>query len=663
MKRNNLLIILAIFFLFVFPFVSAEVTNCCERLNNGNWCQNILESEVNQKCDSNFLPASPTSCEQTTFCALGTCIDSNQGICMPNTPKIRCESEGGTWDIKPKSEIPACQNSCCIIGDDVAFVTQPECKQLATDHGVNSIWRSDVTVETECYALSNSQVKGACVFDSLDCTITTKEDCSSRAGTFNEGFLCTADFLGTNCAKTKTTRCDEDGKVYFLDSCNNFANVYDSDMFISSGAWTPEATNYWIEIQDPICGEGDINCGNCDYIGGSICRDYQESNSQRPKYGDNVCASLGCSYNGKNYAHGESWCAESPGIFSHLQIDPITGELDPDQIKELTENYSEYNLPGSRYTILRCMDGEVIVEPCRDYRNEICVESTFQGEDNQDYSIGNCVINNWRDCFNQSDRDSCDDSSRHCKWVFGYRYDFEQVTNNRGDDPEESRNAQAQGSCVPLFAPGFDFWNEANDGISLCGAAGLNIPAIYETHWTTKRDTFGESGSKKKIERCLYNCYLIPDFGKNVVNTILNKRGKGSEKEYADIPTILKRIYEGTKDPRGYYVSLRKGQYCDGKTGVVLNPGDGIECAKREGDRSDFPIFFTHEEWLDSIRERARSLGDCGYKSSANGVMPEQELEIVTAIFQKLKQDMETVKGDGTGIERIYAGDEYLGGN
>ena len=76
------------------------------------------------------------------------------------------------------------------------------------------------------------------------------------------------------------------------------------------------------------------------------------------------------------------------------------------------------------------------------------------------------------------------------------------------------------------------------------------------------------------------------------------------------------------------------------------------------------PIFLTHKEWVESIRNKARAIGDCGYKPGIAFSISEidKELEIVTVVFQKLKQDM-TMKSNST-TEKIYIGDfEYIGGD
>jgi len=92
------------FFAFAFilspsaNIVSAVATTsspsfCCEKANSGAWCINAPENE----CNNNYNVA-PTSCETTSYCRLGTCYESKEGICMENTPQGVCNDNKGTWD-------------------------------------------------------------------------------------------------------------------------------------------------------------------------------------------------------------------------------------------------------------------------------------------------------------------------------------------------------------------------------------------------------------------------------------------------------------------------------------------------------------------------------------------------------------------------------------
>jgi hypothetical protein len=48
---------------------------CCEKTTNGAYCINTGE----ENCDASFQK-SPTSCESTSYCKLGTCYDSSEGV-------------------------------------------------------------------------------------------------------------------------------------------------------------------------------------------------------------------------------------------------------------------------------------------------------------------------------------------------------------------------------------------------------------------------------------------------------------------------------------------------------------------------------------------------------------------------------------------------------
>jgi len=673
-------------------FISAQ-EGCCEKTKEGAWCQMVEQTE----CSGTIAP---TSCDSFTQCILGTCVNVNSGQCSANVPKAACESNGGFWDPRPKTQVElngvnVCQDGCCSFGNNVAFVSQTECVRLGSDYGIESVFDGSITDESTCFSTANTGEEGACIFnensasagnsgsqsgggnwfsnlfnwgnsnneEELDpnvfglgntCRRTTREECNKISNSFfEEGLLCSAPFLGTTCAKSEVTSCGYGDKVYFRDTCGNLANVYDSDMFSDNpSGWTSEMEDYWTNIKDPTC---DLNanpngCGDCEILDGNICREFSKNTygmpSKKPDYGNYVCASMGCAYdtngNGKitedeKYLHGERWCAETDGTFNHLQVNPQTGKFDDKTLKEL-KNPDDYNLPGSRYVMLSCYDGQVIEEPCRDFRNEVCMEFAYESTG---FRGAKCAINGWRTCFTYTSEDSCLDNQM-CKWIPGYRFDWEVVTT------QQNRNQDKQGSCLPLFAPGFEFWNYESGAQEICKSADVKEQIIYETHWMDKRDKFKDVPVKDAAQRCIDNCHLIP--------------GYASDINFAD---YRDKVWQGV-DIAGslnqYSISLRKGYYCDGQGGGVH--GSGMNCAGDSDKSSVYPIFLTHEEWITSITERARSLGDCGYKQSAYkelGVESvDKELELVTIMFQKLKQDGTPKDGNGT-FAKLYVGGEYVG--
>ena len=123
----------------------SQSSNCCEKTLSGAFCINT----DSDKCDLGFK-TSPTSCESTSYCKLGTCYDSSEGICMKNTPQRVCQESGGTWDERDSNEIPQCQLGCCLIADQAAFVPLVRCKKLASSFGVEMNYRKDVGNEVDC---------------------------------------------------------------------------------------------------------------------------------------------------------------------------------------------------------------------------------------------------------------------------------------------------------------------------------------------------------------------------------------------------------------------------------------------------------------------------------------------------------------------------------
>ncbi|MFH1503670.1 MAG: hypothetical protein ABIE36_03360, partial [Candidatus Diapherotrites archaeon] len=173
MKKINFIlpmIILLIGILLINFISAAESSYCCERLNSGQWCQNAPQNE----CATGINPFSksgelykkvPTSCEATAYCKLGTCINSIQGSCMPNTPLVVCNNEKGFWKGESMEDLRECQLGCCLLGNQAAFVTQVECRKLSSEAGLTTNYRDDITSELECIASVSFDELGACVFE------------------------------------------------------------------------------------------------------------------------------------------------------------------------------------------------------------------------------------------------------------------------------------------------------------------------------------------------------------------------------------------------------------------------------------------------------------------------------------------------------------------
>ena len=504
MKIKNFVIfgmVLLVLILSINSILAIEVSNCCERLNNnGAWCQNAPESE----CSTGTNPFTggtykkvPTSCESTSYCKLGTCVNSLQGSCMPNTPQIVCNNEGGLWKNTKIEDLPECQLGCCVLGNQVAFVTQIECKKLSSEQGLTTNYRSDIQTELECIMSVTSDDMGACVFEreyQKTCLMLTQTECnqimlSTYSGDedaenvnvdsvdFHKGYLCSAPSLATNCGPRGGTACIDE-QVYFLDTCGNPSNIYDNSKLNDNN-------DYWTYIQEPPCDDGYGNknskdCGACDYFSGSICADYDRTENPKPNYGDSICTSLDCKYGGKDYLHGETWCVEN-------SKSSLTGK----------------NLPGSRDFRMMCYNGEVISDPCAEFRNEICIESNVN-----DFSTAGCVPNKWQDCVIQTNDEDCEEEYlRDCKWISGFSIQKDSEGKSLGEDDNEN-----PGSCVPANSPGFNFWSGEGSGADICSLGNSVCVVQYEIGIFGSKSKLENADWNKKIDACVANCYCLPGY-------------------------------------------------------------------------------------------------------------------------------------------------------
>jgi hypothetical protein len=258
---------------------------------------------------------------------------------------------------------------------------------------------------------------------------------------FYKDYLCSNEELGTNCGLTKETTCVE-GKdeVYFLDSCGNIANIYDSGKINDKSYWNKKVS------KADSCGSGKANtnsgsCGNCDYFSGSICKNYKTAKTSKPSYGNNICADLNCKSTslGKEMRHGESWCST---------------DKFPDSV-------------GSRYFRHLCMNGEEIIEPCADYRQEICIQDDISG-----FSQAACRVNRWQDCLSQTSKLDCENTDkRDCKWIS----DKEEITTTTSEITNE--NVSKEIACVPLHTPGLQFWDDSSLGT--CSLANIQCKVVF----------------------------------------------------------------------------------------------------------------------------------------------------------------------------------------
>ena len=502
-------IFLLFFFAILLIGIASAANYCCEKTTSGAFCQNV--NNLSQ-CDNNYKSLS-TFCSSTSFCADGTCINQQEGTCIPSTQSA-CENNNGFWSSQPKTSLPQCQLGCCLIGDQAAFVTQVACNRMSVLYGLDVNYQANINDELTCLASANPQAKGACVYTKNyvnTCEMTTKKDCqtmsqSSAAGnvSFHEGYLCSAQELGTVCGKTQKTTCGDDDKVYFVDSCGNKANIYDASKVNDE--------SYWTKIQNPTCDDGNGNkdsatCGVCDYYSGSMCQ--QKKTGDTVSYGDNLCKNLDCKdyrgpYEGSptgfataaNYPkHGETWCS--------------------------TDSKTGVNSPGADSFKMMCYNGEVTPQECDSTsgtRQEICVQNYTLTSNNQKFYNANCKANIWQDCWQQSTQESCEDpSTRDCQWISSGGYNF---TN----DGQGMIQTGSSGVCVPAYQPGFERGTASDSNVQKdCAIASSVCYVMMEKpllgNWQCASD-FSLLGWKGKN-----NCSCLDAGWQSQLNGICNKLG------------------------------------------------------------------------------------------------------------------------------------------
>lgn len=457
-------IILILAMVLSFSFAEAQSTTiCCEQTNSNLYCQDVPASE----CKTNMRQV-PTACSSTSYCKDGVCYDSNEGTCTDNTPQLVCNNNGGVWsETMPKQ----CNLGCCVLGDQAAFVPLVRCKRLSSMLGLQTNYRSDITNEVSCVLSVQNQEKGACVYE-LDfektCRFTTRAAClggessEGMKGEFYAGKLCSAAELGTNCGPSRQTTClPGKEEVYFVDTCGNPANIYDSSKIKDAEYWTN------IKTKTESCNANSANavspsCGNCNYLLGSFCRTAERG--KKPTYGDSICADLNCekTQNGKSYKHGESWCV-------YNDKGNQEGEM----------------AVGSRFFKHICINGVETLEQCADFRNEVCLQDKIVSG-GVEFSQAACRVNRWQDCAAQDNQLDCENTDkRDCRWaslsgVFGLAFG----------------NAEEGGVCVPKVKPGLEFWNDNSK--TTCAQAKSTCVVEYEEGFFTKK-------------KCVKNCECIEE--------------------------------------------------------------------------------------------------------------------------------------------------------
>jgi hypothetical protein len=463
---------------------------CCLQTNNGAICQEITSNLIGQVCDSENIV--PTECNQVAECKLGCCIDLVEGLCSERSTKEACEINGGEWRDDENCNILECRNNCCVLGSEAVYTTEQRCVQLSGSLGFEIDYRQ-VESELECLVLAEEVGEGACKIDG-GCRFGTAQECLAIRGQFFEGFLCSHPDIGSGCERQASISCiDQKDGIYWIDSCGNRENVYNSDR---DASWNEGKVLRDIES----CNYGQSNsgstaCGNCNYLAGSICSETDPGKGVQD--GDFICEDLSCDASketgGKRRENGESWCV----------YDSYIGD--------------GKDTVGSRHWKRVCVEGQVEVEPCGDYRTGLCVESEAS-EGGKSFSVAQCVPNRANECMSYNNEEEearakkCQDNS-HCI-----------LTEVDVDDDFQFD------ICTGKYPLGFDLSGEEGRGkdtaTSLCAQATMTCTAVYvkkiNLDWECEANC--ECESEKFAEELNNLCISLGDCG-----SYINYAGKGTD--------------------------------------------------------------------------------------------------------------------------------------
>jgi hypothetical protein len=542
----------------IIPVVSAlsiTPSGCCKETISGATCQ-ILPLSQKELCKKDLIG---TSCAFVSECQKGCCYDDSSGLCSINSPKEKCVSNGGKWDQNENCEIPQCNMGCCILGNSAAMMTARECTLTAQQYEIDKVFKP-LDSKGTCSTYSDSTEIGACLFKSDDysskkgCVLTTKSKCLNSGREFRQGYLCTSPELNTSCVKTTKTSCfDGTDGVYFVDSCGNKANVYDFSRATDN--------NYWNTIIPPkdSCSGSPETCGNCDYTTGSICTKYISGmNVVKPNAGDYVCKNLNCENGKKN---GETWC------ISDMENVNIVGSA-----------------VGSRSYVASCFEGEIRIEGCADFNQEICIGNK---DNSSGFTDAKCIMNDWRSCMYANDYDNYAAIESKCK-TLPQCIMFNEIPGNEKykDLPgfKDTTNA-LQGSadsggsedmnkhimhCVPRFTPGYQFWTSTSSN------------PLSKKSSSSSSKSYG--GSKNATDQ---TC------------------GLGSF-------TCISHI-----------ICVRDNQFSSTVCRDVENPECNMQAVSQE-NRDKVPLM------VEALNERCRSLGSCGVQYNTQQVLGDEKGFIVS---------------------------------
>jgi hypothetical protein len=571
----------------------------CPQNTNGVYCQEYPSALCSASCTTTCHPGT-----RDTYapCQLGTCFDPTHGVCTTSTPQSLCTQQGGQWSL---TQPAVCNRDCCAIRPDgnggaaqAQYTTQAQCAYLGSTLSAPVTWGGayHTTNEVSCLLKAQAPEEGACVL-ALDpvtqkhtCEFGTRASCLTKGGIFYADTLCTNPSLDTTCTKTTNTRCiPGKDEVYFVDSCGNRANVYDSTKL-------NDIAGYWSTVvprnQTCLLNSGSNSlanqrtCGSCNYLQGSVCGTPRSGTDQTPTTGNYVCRDLSCTDEwGARRQNFESWCAydgrigvDSPNsvrvveqnIAQQSCISQTGTNLTAEENTTITVNQSvlspycqqlanltvtnapgtneerAVDVPGSRHYKRLCVDGEVRTEPCAQYRDEVCSQSTVT---TSGLTQASCRVNTWQQCLaansDREDLNKCEENPdcflKHVE-VNQFKFDM----------------------CVPQFPPGLSLSQSGpstNAEETICSYGTQTCTYIEKKRISGWKCIINCGCKTKKFTETMNNlCISLGDCGGHV-----NLAGEFSDRGYS-VQGRAPRVSQTYIDGLAPYTTPIRGQ-----SATVLN--------------------------------------------------------------------------------------------
>ncbi|MBU0760380.1 MAG: hypothetical protein KJ600_01595 [Nanoarchaeota archaeon] len=506
------------------------VSVCLETKEQGKKCQIMQNKQCEEVClDGQCVQVASSPSQGLTNipdeCRLGTCLDREEGICLPNSPKGECDSYGedkAKWFDDPNGNVEECLKACCVLGSEVQFTTQLQCQRIAESYGLefpsdSAKFNSELNSEIDCKLFAVRGVKGACTFtiaeqDKKECRFVGREECENLGGNFEEEKLCSHPDLNTICAAKNHTACvDGLEEVYWFDSCGNVENIYGTDETGKQGMVIPKYGS--CEIGEP----GNLlknqeTCGNCNQLLSSVCgEEIEEQELDDSPDGGVVCRDLGCDDEGVRREHGETWCAYQTDFGLPLDVETPGSSLMqfiPGGIGFLGGiiNGRSIGPPGSQFFRKSCINGNVTLEACQDGRRAICVETKEEiNGTNQEISVASCRLNRWVECLNYNP--TSEGGGSQFDAIIG-KIEAQIAMTKCEADPDcfvKTVNVDKDFQfpiCLAKYPPGFSLGNDGGGGEAVCGYASQTCQAVF-----VKEAVAGGFGGG--VWKCTANCGCV----------------------------------------------------------------------------------------------------------------------------------------------------------